>query len=149
MTIYFYGVSEHPYGCFSNFSAHGFELDGSYWATSEHYFQAAKFIQTAHVEQIRLAVTPRQAADMGRERIRPLRADWEQVKDAVMRTAVLKKFQTHSDIRGVLLSTGTDEIVENSPSDYYWGCGKLGTGQNKLGLVLMEVRTLLSQSPAV
>lgn len=27
MTIYFYVEREKPYGCFSNFSAHGFMLD--------------------------------------------------------------------------------------------------------------------------
>ena len=41
------------YGCFSNFSAHGFELDGLYWSTSEHYFQAQKFPGTPDAEQIR------------------------------------------------------------------------------------------------
>jgi hypothetical protein len=30
MPIYFYSAREKPYGCFSNFSPHGFELDGTY-----------------------------------------------------------------------------------------------------------------------
>src|SRR5690242_987105 len=34
MTIYFHGADEIPYGCFSNFSGHGFNLDGSWWTTS-------------------------------------------------------------------------------------------------------------------
>ena len=46
MTIYFYGADEVPYGCFSNFSDHGFDLDGVWWPTSEHYFQAQKFAGT-------------------------------------------------------------------------------------------------------
>jgi predicted NAD-dependent protein-ADP-ribosyltransferase YbiA (DUF1768 family) len=33
MTIYFYVEREKPYGCFSNFSAHGLMLDELYWAT--------------------------------------------------------------------------------------------------------------------
>lgn len=37
---------------FSNFSAHGFELDGKWWPTSEHYFQAQKFVGTPHMEEI-------------------------------------------------------------------------------------------------
>ena len=145
MTIYFYSSTETPHGCFSNFSRHGFELDGFYWPTSEHYFQAQKFIGTPHAEAVRTAKTPRQAADIGRERTRPLRADWEQVKDDVMRRAVLRKFEAHPDIRAILLSTGDEDIVENAPGDYYWGCGKDGTGQNKLGLILMEVRKRLHE----
>ncbi|HEY9873856.1 MAG TPA: NADAR family protein, partial [Candidatus Obscuribacterales bacterium] len=77
------------------------------------------------------------------DRTRPLRRDWEEVKDDVMRRGVLCKFETHADIREVLLSTGDKLIVENSPIDYYWGCGADGSGKNKLGQILMEVREIL------
>jgi N-glycosidase YbiA len=142
MTIYFYSTRD-KYGGFSNFSHHGFELDGEYWPTSEHYFQAQKFPETAHCEEIRQAKTPKDAATMGRDRSRPLRQDWEQVKDDIMRKAVLRKFETHADIREILLATNDEEIVENAPGDYYWGCGKDGSGKNMLGLILMEVREIL------
>ncbi len=143
MPIYFYSPKEPEFGCFSNFSRHGFELDSVYWPTSEHYFQAQKFVGTPHVEAIRGASTPKQASEMGRDRTRPLRADWEQVKDDVMRRAVLRKFEGHADIKAVLVSTGDALIVENAPGDYYWGCGKNGTGLNRLGTILMEVRIVL------
>lgn len=143
MTIYFYAAREQPYGCFSNFSAHGFMLDQLYWATSEHYFQAQKFINTPYLEKVRQTKTPKDAANLGRSRALPLRSDWEQVKDEVMRNAVLQKFRTHADIREILLATGDEFLVENSPIDYYWGCGKDGSGKNKLGLILMEVREIL------
>ncbi|MBH8599133.1 NADAR family protein [Thermoactinomyces sp. CICC 10523] len=139
MTIYFYRVNE-PYGCFSNFSAHGFMLDGKWWPTSEHYFQAQKFAGTPYEEEIRLIKSPKDAATMGRDRRLPLRQDWELVKDEVMRKAVLQKFKSHHDIRAILLSTGNRGIVENSPVDYYWGCGADGSGKNMLGQILMEVR---------
>ncbi|YAF98624.1 MAG: NADAR family protein [Nodularia sp. CChRGM 3473] len=142
MTMYFYSDRE-QYGCFSNFSSHSFELDNLYWYTSEHYFQAQKFIGTFHVEQIRLVKTPKDAAKMGREKSRPLRQDWEKVKDDVMRKAVRRKFETHKDIRDILLSTDNEEIVENSPIDFYWGCGADGSGKNMLGIILMEVREIL------
>ena len=142
MTIYFYGTRD-QYGGFSNFSPHGFELDGFYWPTSEHYFQAQKFAGTLHAEQIRQVKTPKEAAKMGRDRKRPLRSDWEQAKDDIMKKVVLCKFKTHADIRQVLLSTGNELIVENSPIDYYWGCGADGSGKNRLGLILMEVRDIL------
>jgi N-glycosidase YbiA len=144
MTIYFYVEREKPYGCFSNFSPHGFMLENLYWSTSEHYFQAQKFIGTSHLEQVRQMRTPKDAARIGRDRSLPLRPDWEQVKDAVMRKVVLQKFKTHADIREILLSTGDQLLVENSPIDFYWGCGKDGSGQNKLGQILMDVRGMLS-----
>lgn len=82
-------------------------------------------------------------ANTGRDRSLPLRADWEDVKDDVMRKAVLQKFQTHKEIREILLSTGDEMIVEKTPVDRYWGCGPDGKGKNKLGLILMEVREIL------
>lgn len=138
--IFFYSTRE-AYGCFANFSPHGIFLKGLWWPTSEHYFQAQKFADTEHEEAIRQAPTPKRAAEMGRQRTRPLRPDWEQVKDDVMRMAVLQKFLTHADIREVLLNTGEELIVENAAGDWYWGCGADGTGKNMLGKILEEVRT--------
>ncbi len=101
---------------------------------------------TEHLEEIRLAKTPADAAKMGRDRNRPLRKDWEDVKDDVMLRGLLCKFQTHQELRQILLSTGDELIVENAPQDYYWGCGEDGSGKNRLGEILMAVRTQLRRS---
>jgi len=142
MAIMFYKVND-EYGCFSNFSRHGFELNGKYWSTSEHYFQAQKFAGTEYEEEIRLAATAMEVAKFGRDRNKPLRKDWEQVKYSIMKEAVLAKFRTHDDIREILLLTGDSEIIEKTTDDYYWGCGSDGTGKNMLGKILMEVRAIL------
>jgi N-glycosidase YbiA len=83
--------------------------------------------------KIREASSPKQAADMGLSRKMPLRADWEHMKDEVMLKAVQRKFELHPEIRKILLSTGEEELVENAPGDYYWGCGADGSGRNQLG----------------
>ena len=93
-----------------------------------------------HAEQNRQAATPAKAKSMGRSREHPIRSDWQQVKDDVMRTAVRRKFETHARLREQLLATGDEELVENAPNDYYWGRGRSGTGKNMLGRILMEVR---------
>jgi ribA/ribD-fused uncharacterized protein len=142
MTVYFYSTID-TFGCFSNFSRHGFELGGRYWPTAEHYFQAQKFVGTEYMDHVARARTPKEAAERGRSRKVPLRPDWELVKDDVMRAAVRRKFETHADIREVLLGTGDEELVENAPRDYYWGCGADGSGRNMLGRILMEVRATL------
>lgn len=142
MTIYFYKVSD-PYGCFSNFSVHPIEVEGLYWQTVEHYYQAQKFVRTENerlIQVIREAKTPMEAAQIGRDRTLKLRCDWEEVKRQVMWQGVLTKFLTHTDIQVILLNTGEELIVEDSPTDYYWGCGQEKTGQNQLGQILMNVR---------
>src|SRR4051794_8648084 len=103
--IRFYRLNE-SYGEFSNFSPHPFELKGLVWPTSEHYFQAQKFAGTEHEEAIRIAKSPMVAARMGRSRERPLRADWEIVKDDIMREALRAKFSQHSELKSLLLGTG-------------------------------------------
>ena len=147
MTIYFYSTIG-DYGCFSNFSRHGFQFDDKYWRTSEHYFQAQKFAGTEYEDMVRDAITPKDAARLGRRRDFPLRDDWEAVKDDVMRRAVLAKFEKHNDIRQILLDTGNEELVENAPGDYYWGCGKDGSGKNMLGIILVETRATLREKYA-
>ncbi|MBE9231479.1 NADAR family protein [Cuspidothrix issatschenkoi LEGE 03284] len=142
MTIYFYKVCQ-PYGCFSNFSPHGIEMEGIYWPTVEHYYQGQKFVGTTDASIIPLihdAPTPEEAAALGRCPSRCLRPDWELVKTQVMRVGVLQKFITHPDIREILLITGDEMLIENSPTDYFWGCGANHTGENHLGKILMGVR---------
>jgi ribA/ribD-fused uncharacterized protein len=147
MTIYFYKVWQ-PYGCFSNFSPHPIEIQGTYWPTVEHYYQAQKFVGSEEaiiIPSIHGASTPEEAATLGRCGTRKLRSDWEMVKTDVMRAAVLKKFITHREIQEVLLVTDDEVLVENSPTDYFWGCGADKTGQNHLGKILMSVREEIRQ----
>lgn len=139
MTIYFFAQTD-PYWEFSNFAPYGVEMDGLWWATVEHYFQAQKFHDADYREKIRKSSKPKDAANLGRTRAYPLRADWEFRKDALMYDAVFAKFATHAEARDVLLSTGDAEIVENAPMDPYWGCGADGSGLNKLGKILCFVR---------
>jgi N-glycosidase YbiA len=133
------------YGCFSNFSAHPIELKGKIWRTTEHYFQAQKFPDTEHEEEIHLVASPMVAARMGRSRSRPLRKDWETAKDNIMREALVAKFTQHLDLKEILLGTGDALLVEHTKNDKYWGDGGDGSGQNKLGKLLMEVREELRQ----
>ncbi len=139
MVIKFYRVNE-AYGCFSNFSKHGFVIDGKYWSTSEHYFQSQKFSGTKFEDEIRLSSSPMDAAKLGRDKSKPLRKDREKVKIDVMRKALFHKFNSHPDIKSILLSTENEIIIENTTDDYFWGCVKNGTGKNMLGKLLMQLR---------
>ncbi|MFC4452607.1 NADAR family protein [Deinococcus sonorensis] len=140
--IRFYNLDQ-PYGEFSNFSRHPLELDGQRWPTSEHYFQAQKFVGTPFAEEVRQQPRPMQAAQMGRRRDLPLRPDWEAVKDDVMRRALHAKFTQHPELRALLLSTGDAELIEHTVNDRYWADGGDGSGRNRLGELLMELRAQL------
>ena len=137
--IKFYKTAE-PFGAFSNFSHHPIILKGKAWPTTEHYFQAQKFAGTEHEENVRLTAGPRAAAAMGRDRNLPLRTDWEQVKESVMKEALLAKIAQYPKIKELLLSTDDAEIVEHTENDGYWADGGDGSGKNRLGVIWMEIR---------
>jgi ribA/ribD-fused uncharacterized protein len=108
--------------------AYGYELDGEWWPTSEHYFQAQKVIGTPFYKKIIAAKNPMRAAELGRDKRYPIRSDWDEVKDAVMKRAVKAKVEAHPNIRIILLGTGSELIVERTTNDYYWGCATDGSG---------------------
>ncbi len=137
--IEFYKVKE-QYGEFSNFAPFPIEIDGGRWPTSEHYFQAQKFIGPARAEAIRGTPSPMIAARMGRSRAHAIRADWDGAKIEIMHRAVMAKFTQHQALRELLLSTGDSEIVEHSQNDSFWADGGDGRGLNMLGKILMQVR---------
>lgn len=146
--IEFYAVDE-DYGWFSNFAAYPVYLEGKRWPTSEHYFQAQKFAGTEHEEKIRLTASPMIAARMGRSRSRPLRKDWENVKESIMLDVLRAKFTQHAVLREKMLATGDALLVEHTKNDRYWGDGGDGRGKNRLGALLMQVRAELSASERI
>lgn len=135
------------YGFLSNFARTPITLNDAVWPTVEHYYQAQKFAGTAHAETIRRARSPKMAARKGRSPERPLRPDWEAVKDDVMLEALRAKFTQHADLRARLLATGDATLVEHRAKDAYWGDGPDGTGKNMLGQLLMRVRGELTSAP--
>jgi ribA/ribD-fused uncharacterized protein len=141
--IYFYSTTD-EHGYMSNFARYSIKLAGKRWATTEHYFQAMKFVGTEHEEEVRAAPTAKEAASRGRDRARPLRRDWESVKDGVMLDALRAKFDQHPELAEQLLATGDAKLVEKTTGDYYWGCGSKGTGKNMLGVLLMRLRDELA-----
>ncbi len=138
-TVYFYAQTD-AFSEFSNFALYGVAIDGLWWRTVEHYFQAMKFHNEEYRERIRACGKPKDAKALGMTRKIPLRQDWEEVKDTIMLDAVRCKFRTHDHPKQLLLSTGNAHIAENAPMDAYWGIGPDGLGYNRLGEILMRVR---------
>ena len=61
-----------------------------------------------------------------------------------MKKGLRAKFTQYDKLKNVLLGTGESELIEDSPNDYQWGCGRNGTGQNLLGKALMDIRNELN-----
>jgi ribA/ribD-fused uncharacterized protein len=142
MTIRFFSQSA-THREFSNFAPFGIDLDDARWPTVEHYYQAQKFADPQLRTAIRKAEKPviaKSLADKSKAAIRP---DWDAVKDEVMYRAVRRKFELHAELQALLLATGEEDIAESAPNDYYWGVGREGTGQNRLGKIIERIRAEL------
>lgn len=143
-TIKFYKIND-EYGYFSNFAPYPIFIDGYKWLTVEHYFQANKFDNFEIRESIRLMESPMMAAKEGRNKKNPLRDDWEKIKDEVMEKALLAKFLQYHQLKIKLLNTENAVLVEHTSNDKYWADGGDGSGKNKLGQLLMNVREEIRQ----
>jgi N-glycosidase YbiA len=146
------------FGFLSHFHLSPIDLDGEIWATVEHFYQAQKSDRPDYRAAIRAAETPGLAKRLAAQPTAPKRArqkswfrkngvapraDWHNAKLDIMRRADFTKFSQHSDLAALLLATGEALLIEDSPSEPFWGTGSDGEGQNWAGRVIMEVRDRL------
>lgn len=141
MSIEFYYKSEKYYEL-TNFHVCSFNLDNKIWQTVEHYFQAQKYPSDINLQEtIRLAKSPFIAKRLGRSITPHFRSDWEEVKENIMKKGLIAKFTQNNELYNMLKETNNLILKEKSPADYYWGIGTSGKGKNRLGILLMEVRS--------
>jgi ribA/ribD-fused uncharacterized protein len=156
--ILFFDRDRQGFGFLSNFREAPITLDGLTWRSTEYYYQAQKSRFSDYRQAIREAKSPghakRPATDprlskkIGKQswfygRENAIRADWQSVKLSIMESAVRAKFNQHADLKRMLLETLDAEIIEDSGFDSFWGIGKDGQGTNRMGTVLVAVRTEL------
>lgn len=137
MTIKFYKTAD-PYGFLNNYSEYKFFIYGKWFRWVEAAYQSQKTLIKEEQDVIWSEKSPKRVRDLGQ--VCSMRSDWDEVKVSIMKECVMAKFLQHSDLRKQLMNTGDEELVEDSPVDAWWGCGKDGTGKNMLGKILMEVR---------
>jgi ribA/ribD-fused uncharacterized protein len=141
---------EGHYAFLSNFTPAPVVLDGVRYPTVEHAYQAAKTLEPGERQKIREASTPGLAKKLGRKLKK--RPDWPDLKVDIMRDLVRQKFAAQPDLKKLLLATGETELVEgNTWHDNFWGkcrCDRCASspGQNRLGRLLMEVRSQLKET---
>ncbi len=137
------------YKFLSNFYPSSIRLGRHVYPTAEHLFQFLKTTPGSSWEAaIRLAGSPQRAKVAGRLLLLPV--DWDDTRVAMMRLILRLKFQDKRLVKR-LKATGTAELIEgNTWHDNFWGnctCKKCEDieGKNRLGKLLMELRTHLSK----
>ena len=127
----------------SNFYPCTIEYGGLIYACAEAAFQAQKVIDDSEKEKF-VGLFGSQAKYLGRKAA--LRPDWEEVKVDIMKNVLYAKFTQNEDLKQQLIATEDAELIEkNWWGDQFWGvCGDIG--ENKLGILLMELRKELTES---
>lgn len=128
------------YRWLSNFHIEHIKVDGLWFISVEHAFQAAKSEDPVFWKIIQTTKFPGGAKKLGRTCV--LRADWEEIKLEVMETLIEIKFQ-NAELAHKLIETGDAELIEgNHWGDTFWGVCR-GVGENHLGKIIMKVRDSL------
>lgn len=142
---------------FSNSHEAPMQVDGMTFPTVDHYFEWSKAKQfgDADAEKKILKTTSSKSVLAYGKKIKNYdEAAWAEKSEGVMRTALKAKFMQHPELRTKLLSTGDRPIGEADPRDKEWSIGTGADtakakfpakwpGKNKLGKLLMELRTEL------
>ena len=71
------------------------------------------------------------------------RPDWDSVKVSIMEELLRAKLAQHPYVRKKLLETKNYPLVEDSPTDSFYGCGQNLNGDNILGKLWEKLRAEL------
>jgi ribA/ribD-fused uncharacterized protein len=136
------GFYPREFFCLDNFSAFKVLYKGRLYSTVEHAYQAAKFFDTAPevVEQIYEAYSSHDAKKIAQANKGKIGPKFDERKVALMEELLRLKVEQNKYVEDKLLATGDYLIVEDSPSDSFWGIGQNRDGQNMLGKLWMKIR---------
>ena len=125
----------------SPFSAHRIEIWGEVFPTFEHAYQASRIKPGPEREAIKNAASPMDAwRESQKHKNDPGLMVTNFDKDAVLEELFRAKLAQHPDIAEILKESGDRELLKVYDTDYYWGTGADGSGQNKMGKLWMKLR---------
>jgi ribA/ribD-fused uncharacterized protein len=144
MSVSFFTTPFHP---LDNSSAHAIEFERKLYPTAEHAYQVAKCTSPEGKEAICLARSPIQARKLANDDYKPAQdPQWASKKIEVMEKILRSKLEQHPEVQEALRRTETEQIFQDYPTDFFWGRGKDGTGQNQLGKLWVKIRAELNPS---
>lgn len=122
-----------------------FELNNLTFKTVEHYYNWKKFSDPIMQKRILNAPTGLMAREISKKYNYLIISDFDEIKDIVMLDALRAKFSQHPLLVAELMQTKSDPIVYHNMYDTYWADGGDGSGHNKLGKLLEQIRSELER----
>jgi len=130
---------ENRFHYLSPFSAHEVELDGVVFKTAEHAYQSLRMVPEVRKEimDTKSPLDAWRVAQKCKEEDKMLEGC---NKDELMEKIFRAKLAQHPDIAEILKESGDRELLKVYDTDYYWGTGADGSGENKMGKLWSELR---------
>ena len=126
----------------SPFSAHEVLVRGVVYKTAEHAYQTLRMKEAAQT-YIREATSPLEAWRRAQSAKEQGLIDSSVDKLVIMEEIFRAKLEQHSDVLDVLKETADAELRKVYDTDYYWGTGADGSGENQMGKLWMKLRAEL------
>ena len=141
----------------SNFFPSTIQEGGKIFPTSEHYFtykKALHFEDKDTAQAILETKEPETVKMLGKKIQGYNKSEWYKVSTEYLFSAMMLKFTQNEDLKGFLLSTTGNKLIEASGTDKFWGIGQSlrssdlfnqakWTGKNIAGKTLERVRQTL------
>ena len=135
----------------SNFFESKLKIEGLLFKSAEHAYQHKKAVFHNRSDVARCVLrsrTPHQAKQMARDIVQ---CDaWHDCKTKLMTEILTEKAKQCHVFRKALENTGNKQLIHNTETDSFWGCGEDFLGLNTLGGILEDLRQrlhLLCPSP--
>lgn len=135
------------YRWLSNFAPATVKLDGVMYPSVENAYQAAKTVLPEERHPF-IICNANEAKKLGRSVT--MRNGWDSMKEEIMLDLLIQKY-TIPEYQQRLMATGEVLLSEgNYWNDRYWGVDlRTGKGENRLGQLIMKVREMMREKPAL
>ena len=145
----------------SNFYMCEINCHGITAKSSEHAYQYVKAIRRGNLDIAKM-IKDAPTAYLAKQTAKrlPYNSSWKTEKLSVMKDILEHKCKQVPEFREALINSKSNKLVEATPGDYFWSSGlnkedtlntksKYWFGQNKMGLLLTEIRTTLQDNSQI
>lgn len=125
---------------FSNFHLCPLSLNGLRFKSAEHAYQHKKAIFHGR-RDIAARVLQSRSPHSAKQALKFIQTSgWHACKAEVMTEILTAKAKQNPVFQRALLNTGNKQLIHNTETDSFWGCGEDFKGLNTLGKILEDLR---------
>lgn len=136
-----FNTNENKYSFFlSNFYPSRIKIWNMNFYNADAAYQAGKFLDKPEIAVRFTHLNGQETTQVSKKLNYQRRGDWYQVREKIMLEVLRAKFDQNPELTELLLATGDAYLVLHSNQDVLWTDSLDGSGKNRLGQFLMQIR---------